>query len=877
MPSPPSPEQPNVSEEERQRAEEDFLAARQAALDQRRRAEAEARHASPAPEEASETEREQAEAEFLAERDKAMQARRRAEQEASDAAAPEADLEVTEMDSEDLLPPSQSARPHPADDGASCEEVLLAYYAHFEPSFATEEKVERIVTTFRSRGEKLGEGDGEYREKMFNAIAAQRDVHPLDFWKEQQQKRRQGEQEQEPEPEQTKPQKKQRLKPKPKAQQRQQKKQPFHKRLLSRGSPAAHARQSPTLSPAAEAAFSPRKSLTRTPPNSPPTDEQQPEPEPEPKAGRHAELSAIRIQAAFRGHHVRTLVERIADASDEAQSPTASPVSDASVSPVKAPSPARRTAWGAERKRDDAVVVRLQADSVALAAAEARLHWARISKRCLACVPLQRHRAALAIAVANELSAAVVTAAAQRLRASAQQSISSLEERKRSDSGGKGARRGSKRHTKYVDEEAVKVMRQVRAEVQVLLRELGSSLQKTEAVPVQTLLEAFTPAAKRQAQSLCAAAIEASCRLELLKLQNRFGWGLSDGDCVALMEDLLVKVEGAKATADAAQRSRKEAGMRDEKRAARWSAGLYEVRCAAAVRSHPRRFAGWLGDVAAGDWVRIRSVTSDSSGCLHAKIEDEDRHGWIALGRADKSPVLALTSPPKPAATARGSPRSAKRRGKRSPRDSGPDSPSSPSDRSERLSDPRSTQSERFAAVRESREVRGHASPLSRESSPVTRGLEDKLQALEAELGQMHAPDRPAIPTRQGPRAAPDRGSRNPPQVRSSWSVGTGDSRKAGRAVGSPRAAIEESWGVERVVDWLVEKGLKEYARAFADQDIDGVALVELERWRRRAYDGPPGGNEGSLFAECLRGLGVQKTGHVLRLCRYLEDGCVGI
>ena len=30
-----------------------------------------------------------------------------------------------------------------------------------------------------------GEGDGAFREKMFNAIAAQRDVHPLDFWKEQ--------------------------------------------------------------------------------------------------------------------------------------------------------------------------------------------------------------------------------------------------------------------------------------------------------------------------------------------------------------------------------------------------------------------------------------------------------------------------------------------------------------------------------------------------------------------------------------------------------------------------------------------------------------------------------------------------------------------
>ena len=55
------------------------------------------------------------------------------------------------------------------------------------------------------------------------------------------------------------------------------------------------------------------------------------------------------------------------------------------------------------------------------------------------------------------------------------------------------------------------------------------------------------------------------------------------------------------------------------------------------------------------------------------------------------------------------------------------------------------------------------------------------------------------------------------------------------------------------------------------------LALVELERWRRRAYDGPPGGTAGSLFAECLRGLGVQQPGHVLRLCRYLEDGCVGM
>ena len=47
--------------------------------------------------------------------------------------------------------------------------------------------------------------------------------------------------------------------------------------------------------------------------------------------------------------------------------------------------------------------------------------------------------------------------------------------------------------------------------------------------------------------------------------------------------------------------------------------------------------------VAAGDWVRIRSVTSDSSGCLHAKIEDEDVknqvHDSETLAYAHATPI----------------------------------------------------------------------------------------------------------------------------------------------------------------------------------------------------------------------------------------------
>ena len=83
---------------------------------------------------------------------------------------------------------------------------------------------------------------------------------------------------------------------------------------------------------------------------------------------------------------------------------------------------------------------------------------------------------------------------------------------------------------------------------------------------------------------------------------------------------------------------------------------------------------------------------------------------------------------------------------------------------------------------------------------------------------------------------------------------------------------IQNSWDTQDVADWLVSVGLGEYAAGFSANSMDGEAMCELERWRQRAYNGAQIGNDGSLFADCLRRLGLAKTGHVLKFCRYLAE-----
>jgi hypothetical protein len=68
---------------------------------------------------------------------------------------------------------------------ATTEEVLLAFYAHFEPSFATRDKVRKIISTFRKRTamaeERYRSGevgaardDAQFPDAMYRSIAQQR-------------------------------------------------------------------------------------------------------------------------------------------------------------------------------------------------------------------------------------------------------------------------------------------------------------------------------------------------------------------------------------------------------------------------------------------------------------------------------------------------------------------------------------------------------------------------------------------------------------------------------------------------------------------------------------------------------------------------------
>jgi hypothetical protein len=105
---------------------------------------------------------------------------------------------------------------------------------------------------------------------------------------------------------------------------------------------------------------------------------------------------------------------------------------------------------------------------------------------------------------------------------------------------------------------------------------------------------------------------------------------------------------------------------------------------------------------------------------------------------------------------------------------------------------------------------------------------------------------------------------------------------------------IHEGSSVAEVARWLYAVGLGEYAGRFAEQEMNGEAVVELERCRRSCYGAPHAAAAAAaaspppppppvpdddaagvtLFALSLRQLGISRTGHVLRFCRYLCEAC---
>jgi hypothetical protein len=537
------------------------------------------------------------------------------------------------------------------------------------------------------------------------------------------------------------------------------------------------------------------------------------------------------------------------------------------------------------------------------------------------------------------LSVAVVARAAQSLSNECRREILSLREMKRIDSSARGS--SSKRQQYYDDIEAAKVMRQVRTEVGSLTKELNASHQQIKNVSLQQIFESLGRPGdvRRRLQSQCAAAVDSSALVAQMRLEKRFNWALNDGDCVALMEDLLVRVERIKEESESVQLGRRESAMMGTRKAASMGKGMYEIQRDAAVRGHPGCLSKWVGAVATGERVRVVKVVSDNSGMLFAKVDEDGLLGWIALGarpgdddkplmkrvpQSQAGPVLG-TPPSRASSSADESPsgqarEAAKKRDSRElqkrpssklsrqsvgsgenrgsdtssgtanvrqstppvPKSESPAASSQPGDDagSDRWAR-ESTQAQRLATLR-------HELGRDAMSSPGTRSLEDKLHALEAQLGTLTS-------DLQSDSGGVDR-RHNRDKMRASWSptATTGSPHKARDGVdatqmhqqvqaASPGAGangvrcIEESWDTQDVVDWLVSVGLGEYAPAFSTNSMDGEAMVELERWRRRAYDGAQGGNEGSLFADCLRGLGVAKTGHILKLCRYLAESARAI
>jgi hypothetical protein len=586
-------------------------------------------------------------------------------------------------------------------------------------------------------------------------------------------------------------------------------------------------------------------------------------------------------------------------------------------------------AWTEQRS-----AVLLDLKSVTLACAQSRLCWARVlQSMALLHAAFPGRLSPIGVRVANALSIAVVARAAQTLSNECRREILSLREIKRIDGSARGS--SSKRQQHYDDIEAAKVMQQVRTEVGVLTKEMNASHQQIKKVSLQQIFESLGRSGdvRRRLQSQCAAAVDSSALVAQLQLEKRFNWALNDGDCVALMEDLLLRVEQMKEESESVQLGRCESAMMGARRAASMGKGMYEIQRDAAVRRHPGCLSDWVGAVATGERVRVVKVVSDNSGMLFAKVDEDGLMGWIALGARpsdDDKPVMkrvpqspagpVLGTPPSRASSSAddspsGQPRKAaktresrepqKRPSNKLPRQSvgsagkrrddatsGPasvrrstpavpksDSPAaSPQPGGDAGSDRwarESTQAQRLATLR-------HELGRDAISSPGTRSLEDKLHALEAQLGNLTL-------NLQSDGGGVER-LRSREKMRASWSpnatTGSAQARAADDATqarqqvqaASPAdgaigvRCIEENWDTQDVADWLESVGLSEYAPAFSTNSMDGEAMVELERWRRRAYDGAQGGNEGSLFADCLRGLGVAKTGHILKLCRYLAE-----
>jgi hypothetical protein len=61
-------------------------------------------------------------------------------------------------------------------------DVLLVYYATYEPAFAVEEKVQRVIRRFRKAAKKQGGGNELMREMMYAEFKSQRGVDPRQFY-----------------------------------------------------------------------------------------------------------------------------------------------------------------------------------------------------------------------------------------------------------------------------------------------------------------------------------------------------------------------------------------------------------------------------------------------------------------------------------------------------------------------------------------------------------------------------------------------------------------------------------------------------------------------------------------------------------------------
>lgn len=62
------------------------------------------------------------------------------------------------------------------------ETILMGYYQHHEPGFATPEKIQNIIRAYR-RKEKPGAPAGSWREQMYGAFVKKRGTDPRDHWR----------------------------------------------------------------------------------------------------------------------------------------------------------------------------------------------------------------------------------------------------------------------------------------------------------------------------------------------------------------------------------------------------------------------------------------------------------------------------------------------------------------------------------------------------------------------------------------------------------------------------------------------------------------------------------------------------------------------